>query len=375
MDRKKLILYVGVPVLAIVGAVSYHRMERNAELGRQRTQKGAGLVPVTLVPVESRPFRSAIAFTGTLLAVNRAELKAEVAGRVTRVTVQEGDRVAAGTVLCAQDEDELLLSVQAAEAQLAQAQAQAQQTRRDNERAQSLLEKRSVTRQAAQQAETNFNAAMAGARAAESNLGLAKTRLKKARTTAPFAGEVAKRSVQPGEMLNPGQTSFEVVDNRKLEIQADLPAEALAVVKVGMKASFKVVGFESPFEAKLTQISPSLQADGRTLRVRLEVPNPSGKLKGGLFAEGTIEGETVTQRLALPSGILTATGREAEVFAAVNNIAVRRKITVGPDQNGWRPVEADWLTPGTQIIGDGQKLVVDGSVLQVVKAPALSQGK
>jgi len=186
---------------------------------------------------------------------------------------------------------------------------------------------------------------------------------------------VAKRSVQPGEMLNPGQTSFEVVDNRKLEIQADLPAEALAVVKVGMKASFKVVGFESPFEAKLTQISPSLQADGRTLRVRLEVPNPSGKLKGGLFAEGTIEGETVTQRLALPSGILTATGREAEVFAAVNNIAVRRKITVGPDQNGWRPVEADWLTPGTQIIGDGQKLVVDGSVLQVVKAPALSQGK
>ncbi|WP_005034768.1 efflux RND transporter periplasmic adaptor subunit [Holophaga foetida] len=375
MERKKLYLYVGIPVLAIIAAISYHRVQRNKELSHQREQKDQGLVPVTLVPVETRPFRSAIAFTGNLLAVNRAELKAEVAGRVTRVTVQEGDRVAAGTVLCAQDEDELLLSVQAAEAQLAQAQAQAQQTRRDNDRAQSLLEKRSVTRQAAQQAETNYNAAMAAARAAESNLGLAKTRLRKARTTAPFAGEVAKRSVQPGEMLNPGQPSFEVVDNRKLEILADLPTEALATVKIGMKASFKVAGFEHPFEGRLTQISPSVQADGRTLRVRLEVPNPQGLLKGGLFAEGLIEGENVTQRSALPSSILTATGREAEVFQAINGIAVRRKLTVGPEQNGWRPVEADWLTAGVQIVGQGQKLVVDGTRLQVIQTPATAQGK
>ncbi|MBP1628592.1 MAG: putative rane efflux protein [Holophagaceae bacterium] len=375
MERKKLYLYAGVPALAIVATISYHFIQRNQELSRQRAQKTEGLVPVTLVPVETRPFKSAIAFTGTLLAVNRAELKAEVAGRVTRVTVQEGDRVAAGTVLCAQDEDELLLSVQAAEAQLAQAQAQAQQTRRDNERSQSLLEKRSVTRQAAQQAETNYNAAMAAARAAESNLGLAKTRLKKARTTAPFAGEVAKRSVQPGEMLNPGQTSFEVVDNRKLEILADLPAEALATVKIGMQASFKVTGFDKPFTGRLTQISPTLQADGRTLRVRLEVPNPDGKLKGGLFAEGVIEGETETQRLALPSSVLTATGREAEVFQAVNGFAVRKKLTVGPEQNGWRPVEADWLAAGVQVIGQGQKLVVDGTRLQVPQAPAAPQGK
>jgi len=55
------------------------------------------------------------------------------------VGVQEGDRVGAGSLLSAQDEDDLLLSVQAAEAQLAQAQAQAQQARRDNDRAQSLL--------------------------------------------------------------------------------------------------------------------------------------------------------------------------------------------------------------------------------------------
>lgn len=373
MDSKKLIIYAGVPTLILVGAIGTHRYRRNQELGKQRTQKAEGLVSVTLATVESRPFRGSIPFTGTLLAVNRAELKAEVSGRVTRVGVQEGDRVAAGTLLSAQDEDELLLSVHAAEAQLAQAQAQAQQTRRDNDRAQMLLEKRSVTRQSAQQAETAFNAAMAVARAAESNLGLAKSRLRKSRITSPFAGEVAQRLVQPGEVLSPGQTAFTVVDNRRLEIQADLPAEVLATIKVGMKAAFRVSGFDKPFEATLTQISGSVQQDGRTLRVRLEVPNTDGRLKSGLFAEGEILAEGQTARAALPASVLTAVGRDAEVFVVADNIARRQRILLaGQEQGGWRPVEG--LAVGTQVVALGRDLVSDGTRVQVAAAPAAEPG-
>ena len=368
MDQKKLFLYAGVPALIIVGAAGYHRIRRNTELNRQKMVKEEGALPVTLVTVENRAFRGSITFTGTLLAVNRAELRAEVAGRVTRVGVHEGDRVGAGAVLSAQDEDDLLLGVQAAEAQLAQAQAQSQQAKRDSDRAQMLLEKRSVTKQAAQQAETYLNASNAAARAAESNLGLAKSRLKKARITAPFAGEVAQRSIQPGEMLSPGQPAFVVVDNRTLEILADLPTEALGAVKVGMKASFRVAGYDKPFQATLANISPSVQADGRTLRVRLLVPNVDGKLKGGLFAEGEILSDTEIRRPALPSQVITALGREAEVFTFENGIARRKKIAVGADQDGWRPVEG--LTLGTQVVGQGRDQVVDGSRVQAAGLPS-----
>ena len=131
MTHVKTIVYLAVPALLIAGAIGVHRHNRNQELGRQRIQKEAALVPVTLATVENHPFRFAIPFTGTLLAVNRAELKAEVSGRVTRVAVQEGDHVAAGALLSSQDEDDLLLSVQAAEAQLAQARVQADQAARE----------------------------------------------------------------------------------------------------------------------------------------------------------------------------------------------------------------------------------------------------
>lgn len=362
MSFPKIIVYAALPAVLIAGTISVHQYRKHAEIVRQRATKQEGYVPVTLAAVENHAFRGAIAFTGTLLAVNRAELKAEVSGRVTRVIVQEGDRVAAGAVLSAQDEDDLLLSVQAAEAQLAQAQAQAQQARRDNDRAQSLLEKRSVTRQSAQQAETNFNAAMAMVRAADSNLGLAKSRLRKSRITSPFAGEVAQRLIQPGEMLSPGQTAFTVVDNRKLEIQADLPAEAVAEVKQGMKASFRIAGFDQPFEATLTQVSGSVMQDGRTLRVRMEVPNTDGRLKSGLFAEGVILGEGETLRPALPSSILTAVGRDADVFVNENGVARRKRVLVGSDQGGWRSV--DGLPVGAKVVAQGRDLVADGTRLQ-----------
>lgn len=366
--NNKAILYSSLTVLIIAGAIGLHRYQRNQELSKQHAQKEAGIVPVTLATVESRPFRNTFAFTGTLLAVNRAELKAEVSGRVTRVSVQEGDKVAAGQVLSAQDEDELLLSVQAAEAQLAQAQVQAQQAKRDNDRAQMLLEKRSVTKQSAQQAETSYNAATAVARAAESNLGVARARLKKSRITAPFGGEVARRGVQPGEMLSPGQTAFEVVDNRKLEIQADLPAEAVASVKIGMKASFRVTGFDKPFEATLTQISGSVQQDGRTLRVRMEVPNVDGRLKSGLFAEGEIQAEGQVSRNALPASVLTAVGRDADVFVVSGDLVRRQRVLLsGQEQNGWRPVEG--LAAGTRVVDLGRELVADGTRIQV-SAPA-----
>jgi len=367
MDRKKLFLYAGVPALIIVGAAGYHRFRRNSELSRQKVVKEEGALPVTLAMVENRSFRSSITFTGTLMAVNRAELRAEVAGRVTRVGVHEGDRVGAGAVLSAQDEDDLLLGVQAAEAQLAQAQAQAQQAKRDNDRAQMLLEKRSVTKQAAQQAETYLNASNAAARAAESNLGLAKSRLKKARITSPFAGEVAQRAIQPGEMLNPGQTAFVVVDNRTLEILADLPTDTLGAMKPGMKAAFRVAGYDKPFQATLANISPSVQADGRTLRVRLLVPNTDGKLKSGLFAEGEILSETVVSRPALPSQVITAIGREAEVFVVENGIARRKKVAIGLDQEGWRSV--DGLAVGTRVVAQGRDQVVEGSRVQEPALP------
>lgn len=348
MSRKTLFLGL-IPVLVIAGAATWHRSQRNAELARQQAVKERGEFPVTVATVELRTFRPTIPFTGTLLAVNRAELRAEVAGRVTRVLVQEGDPVRAGALLSTQDEDDLALALRAAEAQAGQAKA-------DRDRAESLLAKKSITKQAAQQAETAWQTF-------DSAAGMARVRLKKARITAPFDGQVARRNVQPGDVLAPGQPAFEVVDNRRMEIQADLPAAAMALVRPGQTIRFRVAGIATPIDGRLTQVSPSLGQDGRTLKVRMEVPNPDRLLKSGLFVDGEILGDGERTLPALPSNLLKAEGREGRVYVAREGKAREQPVTLGGEQDGWRSVEG--LKAGDPVIAEGRDLVHDGARIRV----------
>jgi len=363
--KGKLIFSGAALVLVVVGSIAYHRSKRNEELDRQSQIKELAEISVTLTTVELKGFRASVPFTGNLLAVNRAELRAEVSGRLTRVAVFEGDNVGRGTVLSVQDEEDLLLGVQAAEAQLVQAQAQAEQASRDYDRATQLLEKRSITKQAAQQAETYHTAAQAGVRAAESNLGIARSRLHKAQIRSPFEGQVARCFVKAGEMLAPGQPAFSVVDNRTMEIEADLPTENIGIVQPGLRVRFAVPGFEDFFEGRVTQVAPAVLQDGRTLRVRIEVPNFDGRLKSGLFADGEIISDQTIEKPALPSSILTVVGRNADVFLADNNVARQKRVSVGNEQNGWRPIEYDGLKPGEQIVAQGRELVSEGTRLRV----------
>ncbi len=349
MNRNALIFSGLALVIVIGGTATYHRGQRNAELARQQAVKDAAELSVTTVAVENHAFRPSFSFTGNLLAVNRAELRAEVPGRVTRVLVQEGDPVQAGALLSTQDEDDLALALRAAEAQAVQAKA-------DHDRAETLLAKRSITKQAAQQAETMWQTA-------DSQAGMARVRLKKARITAPFAGQVARRLVQPGDVINPGQPVFEVVDNRRMEIQADLPAAAAALVKPGQTIRFRAAGFDRPFDGKVTQVSPSLGQDGRTLKVRMEVPNPEHTLKSGTFVEGEILGEGEQILPALPANMLKAEGREGKLWLVAGAVAKSAPVTYGVEQGGWRAVSG--LAPGDRVVADGRDQVKEGARLKV----------
>jgi membrane fusion protein (multidrug efflux system) len=369
MGKTRLIIISSAIAVAVVGSIANNRYKRSVELNKQQNAKEFAEIPVTLAEVELRSFRTAVPFTGNLLAVNRAELKAEVSGRVTRVPVFEGDHIKNGQVLSVQDEEDLVLAVNAAEAQLDQAQAQAQQATSDFERATQLLEKRSITKQAAQQAETYYTASQAGVRAAESNLGIAKSRLHKAQIRSPFDGQVAQCLVKAGEILNPGQPAFSIVDNRKMEIEADLPSDSISIIKPGLTVRFAVPGFDSAFEGHVAQVAPAVKQDGRTLRVRIEVPNDSGRLKSGLFAEGEIISSQTAEKPAIPSSLVTAAGRGADVFVADNNVAKQKRVSIGTDQNGWRPVENGGLAPGQMIVAQGRELVSDGTRLRVVGSP------
>ena len=154
------------------------------------------LPPVTVEPVRVQTLEDRIEATGELLAPERAEIAAEVPGRVTEILVAEGTRVEAGTVVLEIDRERRELEVASARAQLGEARAALQEMQRDAERIRTLHGRNVASDSRLDQAETQLALARSRREAAEAALGVAQRALRDASVTAPFAGFVAQRRVK-----------------------------------------------------------------------------------------------------------------------------------------------------------------------------------
>ena len=114
----------------------------------------------------------------------------------------------------------------------------------------------------------------------------------------PLEGIVVKRDAAQGEVIDPSQELFTIVNMNSLWVQGDLPERDLGKVRIGNKVRVRVAAYpDDVFEGRLTYISDMLDPETRVVKVRCVVPNPHRKLKLEMFA--TVMIEAVSQRKAL----------------------------------------------------------------------------
>jgi RND family efflux transporter MFP subunit len=134
---------------------------------------------------------------------------------------------------------------------------------------------------------------------------------------------VSERPVSAGDVVQPGTSLYTVVDPSSLQLEAAIPAEQLASLKVGSPVRFTITGYgDRAFKGSITRINPSADPTTRQVRVYAEVPNP-GDLVAGLYAEGRVESESrhgltlpmaaIDRRMAKPAVLLVRDGKVARV--------------------------------------------------------------
>ncbi len=154
------------------------------------------LPSVSVHVVEPESFDEEIHASGDLEARFHTTVAAEVDGRVTELSIDEGGRVEAGAVVIEIDPERRQLDLAAAEARLAQARANLRNARSQTRRIRELRSQSVTSIQALEDAETNLALAEAAVRAEEAAVGVARRALAESSVSAPFAGLVARRSVQ-----------------------------------------------------------------------------------------------------------------------------------------------------------------------------------
>ena len=287
---------------------------------------------------------------------------ASVTGRVTQINAQLGNEVKKGDTLA------LINSSELSNSQLAYLKARSEKEfhRRTVQRAKTLFEADVISAAELQRRESEYEVASAQTRAAQDQLRVLGVNLKAmeelattgaidsvASVMATIKGVVVERKVTTGQVVQPADVLFTVADLSRVWAVAQVPEQQVAQVKVGQSVRIEVPALENEkLIGKLIYVGQTVNPESRTVLVRTELDNTSGRLKPSMLASMLIE-STPTKRMVVP---ITAIVREQDtdyVFTEEKPGSFRLKpVRLSSEHNGQRVV-LDGLSQGMRIVSDG----------------------
>jgi RND family efflux transporter MFP subunit len=278
-----------------------------------RIEAPAEVATVIVSPLESSS--ATLAFPGEIVAEERVELATRASGIVQRVTVDVGSRVRAGQLLVALEGGDVGAGVAAAR-------AGATQARRYHDRIVALERDGAATPQELDDARARLAMAEADVRGAQSQLGYVNL-------TAPFAGIVTERLVDPGDLVVPGQPALTLVSTAGIEIHADLPGERAGHVEAGDPVTVVAPG-DVRIPARVTRVVPALEGGSRRFRVEVALEAPPGAvgLVPGAFARLEIDGSGEETRW-MPTDAVVRRGQLMGVFVVEADTLRLRWVRLG----------------------------------------------
>jgi RND family efflux transporter MFP subunit len=313
--------------------------------------------------------------SGGIEAVNRAVLKAKVAAEVKELRVREGDPVRAGQVVGQLDDTEYRWRLRQAEETAAAAQAQLDIAERTLANNRALVDQGFISKTALDTAISSANGSRASLQAANAAAELARKSVRDSVLTAPLAGLVSRRLVQPGERVSLDAQLIEIVDLSRLELQAAVAPEQVVALRVGQPARVVVDGLARPVAATVARINPKAQDGTRSVMAYLALQSTEG-LRQGLFARATIE---LGRRdaLVVPAAALRNDQAQPYVLVADEGVARQRAVTLGERGEvdfGHGP-EPAWavqsgLADGEPVLRDTVGALPAGTALVLPAAPA-----
>lgn len=372
-------------------------------------------------PVETREaVRSdliqTVVASGRVITPQRVSVGAVITGRVVRIPVQEGQDVRRGDILIElDDKDERATVVQAqasvaqaeaklrqlrevglpaAEQNLAQAQANATQARQQYERNKDLKAKGFVSQSALDDARRNLDVAESQLRAARlqvqtnspsgSDYAMAQTALEQARAnlrvaqarleqTVIFAtvdGTLIGRSVEPGNVVQPGKELMALAPAGTTQIVVQIDERNLAQLALGQKALGSADAFPGQrFAAELVYINPGIDALRGAVEVKLNVPHPPDYLRQDMTVSVDIEVARRANAVVIPADTLRdGAGMQPWVLLVRERRAVRQPVKPGLRGDG-RVEVLEGVAPGDRLISAADGAIRVGQRVRAAPAP------
>jgi HlyD family secretion protein len=405
--RKRILVFVLVPVLALLGLGGYLHWQTYADAAVTQQEQEDFVPRVRTAVAQKVDTPVDLTLPGQTEAFDVANLYPRATGYIAERRVDIGSRVHKDDLLVridAPDLDQQLAQAQAQlgqnEAAVLQAQAQVQSAQANTKladvtkyRETTLAGQGWETKQNADNATANFSVQTAGIANAEAGVAVALANLKAQQATvdrlqaltafelvkAPFDGVITVRNVDTGDLLTQdslgGNPMFSIDRDDVLRISVYVPQSSAIGIHDGVEAQVTVP--EMPgriFRGRVARSSVALQASSRSMRTEVDVPNPDHALRPGLFVNVTFSIPRRTPAIVVPDAALVfnASGLQVATVDADSTIHLQ-KVTVYRDF-GTTAELRDGLAGGESLVLSLPTELADGSRVKVANPQQQQEG-
>jgi membrane fusion protein, multidrug efflux system len=325
--------------------------------------------PVTVVRSRAALYRPTRTYVGTLQPWMQANVGPQlVSAYVDTVLVRPGATVKRGEIIATLDCREASASTRAIAARARALDARQQAIEHEATRTRGLLDGGFVSPNEAEQKTAQSTSEAAQAESERANLARSSLEVNDCIMRAPFNGEVAQRSTDPGAFVRPGNTIVTVVDRSTVRMTADAPEVDFDVVPAGTPVSVHVYATNRDFPARITRRSPAADAATRTVHFEVDLADPARSIPVGTTGDVHIDVGTPAPATEIPLSAATVRGSKASVFVIEQNVAHLRTVVVEGEAGGSLFVEPA-LGPDTLVVAEGRALLEDGDLVEAREAP------
>lgn len=303
-----------------------------------------------------------LTLTGVLAANERTDLAANASGRVVRVFVELGQRVAVGAPIAQLDKRTAVLAAREATANVQTATEQLSASKKDCERYESLLAKGTISQQAYDRAIGQCRTQGSSETAARVRVEQAAQQLADSTVRAPFAGKIADRAVHVGDYVRPDSKVVTLLADDPLRLRLTVPESEISAIKPDLEVRFETAGIpDRAFRGTVKFIGGEVREQTRDLVVEAIVDNHDGVLLPGMFvtahlATGVSDLPVVAKQALVP-------GTSAPSLFIIDGDRVRqRMVQLGPASGDLLSI-LDGIKPGDRVVLNPSNKLSDGTLV------------
>jgi RND family efflux transporter MFP subunit len=353
IHQKSLILQIALVLVAAAASACV----RTASSATSEADSTAVAVVAHPVALTTRAWSTTA--SGIVHANTTVDVAFEVAGKVADVGPEEGQPVRAGQVIASLDPTAYRIAVE-------NASAGAERAARDRDRNRPLLDAGSISPADMDHLET-------GARESAAAADLAKKRLADTRLFAPLSGVIARRAIEVGAMVAPGQPAYTIVALDPMRVRVGVPESDIGRITEGTTATVRIPALDTSFTGRVSLIGVAADPATRSYTVEISVPNPARRLRDGMVADASITTKATTTAIVVPAAAVLHEGtvNGTTVVYVLDRDGARahaRRVITGAAHGDSLEISSG-LDANDRVIVAGQQRLRDGAVVKLLGAP------